>query len=87
MEHYNVSTSLKSLQSEGGGVQEEGNVKTRLLRRFEINDVSHAGRKNIAVTREGNKKVVTVQYEVRKPFLANIDLVVSFSDSISLTAH
>ncbi len=88
MEHYNVSSSLQSLQHDKGGTLHQGDdVRRRLLRRFSINDVSHVGRKNISVTREANKEVVTVQYEVRKSLFANIDVVVSFNDSISLAKH
>jgi len=88
MEHYNVSSSLQSLQRDEGDALHQGeSAKRRLLRRFSINDVSHVSSKNISVTREANKEVVTVQYEVRKPLLANIDVVVSFNDSISLAKH
>ncbi len=85
LEHYNVTTSLKSLQSEAQqaplGRKE---IKDLLLRRFQINDISHVDKDQIKVQSQNGGKLVTIAYEVRKPFIGNIDLLVSFKDSLEL---
>ncbi|MFQ5488406.1 MAG: DUF4845 domain-containing protein [Gammaproteobacteria bacterium] len=85
LEHYNVTASLKSLQSEAQQAPlSRKEVKDLLLRRFQINDISHLGKEQIKVESRNRGKLVTIAYEVRKPFIGNIDLVVSFKDSLEL---
>jgi len=85
LEHYNVTSSLKSLQSEAWEVPvSKKEIKSLLLRRFQINDISHVGKEQIKVKSQNSGKLVSIAYEVRKPFIGNIDLVVSFSDSLEL---
>ena len=85
LEHYNVSASLRSLTTEPreGGL-DSARIRELLLRRFEINDVTHVNGKHIQIepTSEGTR--VAIAYEVRKPFMANVDLVVSFRDAVML---
>lgn len=85
LEHYNVSTSLRSLTTESreGGL-DSARIRELLLRRFEINDVTHVNRKHIRIEPTSGGTRVAIAYEVRKPFMANVDLVVSFRDAIVL---
>lgn len=87
LEHYNVSSSLKSLQSEAQlEAMSNAEIRTSLLRRFEVNDVTHVGKEDIKIEIEDGARRVSIAYEVRKPFFGNIDLVVSFSDTAELNA-
>ncbi len=85
LEHYNVTSSLKSLQSEAWEEPlSKKEIKSLLMRRFQINDIAHVGKEQIKVKSQNSGKLVSIAYEVRKPFIGNIDLVVSFSDSLEL---
>ncbi len=87
LEHYNVSSSLKSLQSEAQlEAMSNAEIRASLLRRFEVNDVTHVGKEDIKIEIEDGARRVNIAYEVRKPFLGNIDLVVSFSDTAELNS-
>ena len=85
LEHYNVSTSLKSLRGESKQAPlSRAEIRELLLRRFQINDISHVGKEDIKIENRNGAKVVTIAYEVRKPFMGNVDLVVSFNDTLEL---
>ena len=84
LENFNIVSSLKSLQGEVKTGVASGDVKTLLLRRFQINDVTSVSKKDIKVVRKGSKTTVIVDYEVRKPLFGNIAVVVSFDERVVL---
>ena len=87
LEHFNVASSLKSLQQETG-IREKTPVEIRSLlqRRFDINDVEHVKKDNITIAKDGKTGLlkIAVAYEVRVPIMVNVDAVVSFSDSVEV---
>ncbi len=85
LEYFNVTSSLKAVQSEAQMESlSNAEIKTRLLRRFEVNDVAHVGRQDIRIETEADKRKIIVAYEVREPFLGNVDLVVSFDEQVEI---
>ena len=88
MEHFKVKSSLDSLAQEAKDTQKVLSpleIEKHLLNRLSINDVDRVNKKDITVTREGNKYVVTVSYEARVHLFYNIDLVAQFkNDSVEL---
>ena len=85
LEYFNVTSSLKAVQGEAQMESlSNAEIKTRLLRRFEVNDVAHVGRQDIRIETEADKRKIIVAYEVREPFLGNVDLVVSFDEQVEI---
>ncbi|MFQ5470936.1 MAG: DUF4845 domain-containing protein [Gammaproteobacteria bacterium] len=85
IEHLEVLSSMNSLKSESGiDKKDKRDIKELLLRRLRINNVDSVTGKNIKITKEKRKTVVHVAYEIREPFLVNIDFVVAFDESVSL---
>jgi hypothetical protein len=84
LEHFNVVQSLKSVKEEVHSGLAVGEIITMLNNRLEMNDVTNVTKRNIKVDRQAKGSVVTVAYEVRRHALGNIDLVISFNDSIEL---
>ena len=88
MEHFKVKSSLDSLAQESKDTQtalSPALVERHLLNRLSINDVQHVNNKDISITRDGHKLVVTVNYEARVHLFYNIDLVAQFkNDSVEL---
>jgi hypothetical protein len=87
LENFSVSSSLKSLEEEESQGLAVGELRSRLLKRLEINNVSHVTEDNIRIRSEANSKTVTVQYEVQQPFYGNISLLISFEDSVTLSGR
>jgi Tfp pilus assembly major pilin PilA len=87
LENFSVKSSLKSLaeeESQGLGV---GELRSRLLKRLEINSVTHVSDRDIEVRTAANSTTVSVQYDVVQPFYGNVSILISFDDSVVLSAR
>ncbi len=85
MEHFNVTTSLNSLSSESGVKEMKSSaIKTLLERRFSINEVDNVTRENITIEKAKGDMTIDIKYEVRKPLVGNIDIVIYFNDQLKL---
>ena len=88
MEHFKVKSSLDSLAQEVKDTQtvlSPSELEKRLINRLLVNDVKHVTQKNITITREGHKIVITVSYEARVHLFYNLDLVAQFkNDSVEV---
>ncbi|MBK8162374.1 MAG: DUF4845 domain-containing protein [Gammaproteobacteria bacterium] len=85
LQHFSVTSSLQSLAEEESQGLAVGELRSRLLKRLEINSVTHVTEDDIKVRNEANSKTVTVQYEVQEPFYGNVSLLISFEDSVTLS--
>lgn len=84
LEHFNVVQSLKSMKEEGHSGSDVREIMSTLDNRLQMNDVTNVKKRDIKVDRQAKGSIVTVAYEVRRHALGNIDLVISFKDSIEL---
>jgi hypothetical protein len=88
MEHFSIISSLESLEQErdkeyvGAAA-----VRTTLLKRFQMNNVSQAGGDDISIVRDGQIYRVEIAYEVRIPFISNISLLASFNETAEVPAR
>lgn len=64
----------------GKDIQEVTNsdIKARFSRYFQVDGVSDQVMESLDITREGGSVIVTMNYEVRNPFMGNLDLVLKF---------
>jgi hypothetical protein len=84
LENFSVKSSLKSLaeeESQGLGV---GELRSRLLKRLEINSVTSVSDRDIQIWSEAGSTTVGIQYEVVAPFYGNVSILISFDDSVTL---
>ena len=84
LEHFKVESSLKSLAQDSKGDTAQlppAEIRKLLMRRLEVNDVSHVKKEDIAISREGKKTMVDVSYEARVTLFFNLDLVARFPDN------
>lgn len=78
-EFYSVKRSLADLAKEpGAGQMDSGKVRTLLFRRFEMSYVESVKPTNVKIVRNDEGVQVTVSYEVRRPLIANLDVVGRF---------
>ena len=85
IEYFNVKSSLGRLASEPGLGKASGRrLKDRLMRQFDINNIANVKREDIKIAKHGRKKTVIVDYEVRRPLVANIDMIIHFHDQVAL---
>lgn len=80
MESFEIESSVKSLESDRGEPYTGSNsVRTALFKRLRFNNVKSLTKDNIVIKREEQVYMVDVNYEVRVPYISNIDLIISFS--------
>ncbi|MCF6323687.1 MAG: DUF4845 domain-containing protein [Gammaproteobacteria bacterium] len=85
MENFNVSTSLSSLSSEEGiKALKKSAIKELLQRRFSINDVENVRKEHIEIKKTKTDMTIDITYEVRKPLVGNVDIVIHFSEHLAL---
>ena len=80
MENFNVSSHVSKLSQDANTKElTRDEVRTTLLRRFGIDDVKNVNRDDITISEvEGGGYEIDVEYEVRKEFMGNVDLVIYF---------
>ena len=89
MENYSVKTALMALKNEHG-VDEKSTreIRQMLMNRLDINYVDSLPKDAITIARKtGGNKWVDVTYEVREHLFYNVDVILSFSDSVELVPH
>lgn len=89
LEHFEVSSVLKSLAQEPGIANKSAaEIEDTIMKRLGINNVTHVTKDNIEISKEEGKTSIAISYEVRVPMLANIDVVANFKDDkVEVTAR
>ncbi len=90
-EAFKVTTSLKSVASEPDiASKNTTQIRKFLLRNFEVQDVDRFDRNSIKKVLKVNKikgsknRLITMEYEIRGPLFANLDIVLNYHDSIEI---
>lgn len=88
IEAAGVRSSLKGLETatEDGGVSVRA-IRAGLQKRFDINNIDSVQPEDISIVRERGVFVINIDYEVRVPFVANVDFIVSFENSVEVPAR
>lgn len=90
MENATIQSVLDSLKEESAtiGKQSASEIRAAIGRRLAINGVKRfASASEFEVNRDDANTVVSIQYEVREKFFKNLDVVVSFTNSVELPAN
>ncbi|MDP1698164.1 MAG: DUF4845 domain-containing protein [Xanthomonadaceae bacterium] len=84
-EYFAVKSAMKAVAAESGSAEmQPGDIRNKLIKRFDVSYVTSVNPNDIRVRRDRNPSI-TIAYEVRKPFISNVDLVVSFSHTQELS--
>jgi hypothetical protein len=85
-EYYAVKSALKGLKAEPGiANQAPAKIQDLFFRRLYISYSENVKPSNVTLERADGGWVMSVDYEVRKPLIGNLDVVGKFSTSESLT--
>ena len=88
MEYFSVASTLDGIKGDpanGGKPVEE--IRTLISRRFDMNDVKTIKAANVKIVSNGGKVVITADYEVREPLIANVDVVSHFHKQVEMPAR
>jgi len=84
MEHLSIQKSMEALENDPNiKKMSTAAIKEKLTKKFDMNQVTSIGPKDIKVKRGTGDLQVEVTYEVREDYLGNVDIVVSFSDKFT----
>ena len=85
-EYYAVKSALKGLQAEPGiANRDPAKIQDLFFRRLYISYAENVKPEHVKIERVDGGWTMSVDYEVRKPLMANLDVVGKFSTSEQLT--
>ena len=85
IDNFTVASVLNDMKQEPGvGAQSMGEINNTIMKRLDINSVTDVTRDDIFIERSGGETTITIQYEVRKNLMGNVDLVVSFDKAVTV---
>ncbi len=88
LEHHSVNAVLHSLEKEPHITQRSnGEVMKMILKRLNINSIRDVKREQIRITKSGGVLSVNIAYNVRKNMMGNVDVIISFDDSVEMVSH
>jgi len=82
-----VKAAVNSLQKEDVHGMTDREIRQKLGSQFDMNNVRDIDRKLIKVDRKKTHTVVTLDYEKRVNFMANVDVVVMFNNVYDSSAR
>lgn len=87
MEHSTIQSILDSLKEESAtvGRQSVGEIRAAIGRRLAVNNVKRFQSANdFEVSRDSASTTVSIEYEVREKLISNLDVVITFTNSVEL---
>lgn len=88
MEHYSVRQVMQSMKQEPFISRKPvSEIRKMILRRFDMNSIRSLNRDHIKIYRSGGVTKIDVNYEERRAIVGNLDVIVTFSESIELIAN
>ena len=87
-ESLTVESTIKGIEEEVDTKYTSAlNLRNTVLRRFSINNIKTVTQDDVTVQLNNYTYVVDVDYEVRVPYIKNIDLVLSFNYQAEVAAN
>ena len=84
-EYYEIVSSLNSVAKEnGGGAATPQSLRSALDRKWSAGYVDTIKGSDVDVTKDGDGWDMTVDYQVERPFVGNISLLVSFNKTVKV---
>ncbi|HEY4555877.1 MAG TPA: DUF4845 domain-containing protein [Lysobacter sp.] len=78
-EYYAVKQALRGISAEPGiTTQEPARIRDLLFRRLNVSYSDNVKPENVKIVRKDAGYLMTVKYEVRRPLIANLDVVGRF---------
>lgn len=78
-EYYAVKQAMEGLSQEGAGGYDAAKVKDFFFRRLDMSYSENVKPQDVKLVRKDSGWLMTVDYEVRRPLIANIDVVGHFT--------
>lgn len=88
IEGYKVRSALNSLNKEPNITRKSPAEIVRMLqRRFDVDDVKSVTKDDIVISRGDGRLLIEIEYEDRRHFMSNLDLVAVFKEKAEFIQH
>mgnify|MGYP003387181755 CR=1 FL=1 len=85
MEHLAVKTAMEAIETDPGlKNMSAGEIRRLFEKKLDVNQVTSVNAKNAKIGRGIGAITFKIEYEVRKDYIANVDLILSFSDQFEV---
>ncbi|WP_245932464.1 DUF4845 domain-containing protein [Isoalcanivorax indicus] len=79
LEYSTINTAINNtLQDSRIIMQSDNEIRQAIDRRFSVNNVTAVSSRDLAISKDGGRLHIGLDYEVREPLFGNIDLVIAF---------
>ena len=86
LDNYSVKSIISGLSESDESFTSAAKLRRTINKRLDVNAVTSVRAEDITITREADKFLVDIDYEVREPFLGNIDLLFTFKSVENVSA-
>lgn len=88
LDHYAVKTILETVKNDPLAARKtKREISNMITRRLDINNIRHVTHEHIKIKRTGRKTNIIVAYEERRPIAYNLSVVMTFEESVELSAN
>ncbi|MCU7892972.1 MAG: DUF4845 domain-containing protein [Candidatus Thiodiazotropha sp. (ex Ustalcina ferruginea)] len=88
LDHFSVKTIMESVKNEPFSARKSvRELRSMIFKRLDINSIRHVTRDHVHIKRAGGITTINVAYEERRPVVYNISLVMTFDETVELTAN
>lgn len=88
LDHYKVVASLESLASDKDLASRSRNeIIASLGKRWEIDMIDSVTKDDVVITKDINHLKIQIVYDVTKPIMGNVDVLIHFDDAIEVGAN
>ncbi len=85
MEHYSIRSVLHSFDADTSLAKKSPRMLRQMIRnRLKINSVYDFDMHNLKIKKRPDRFDIDLSYDVRKPLVGNIDVLISFKDKVSI---
>jgi len=86
MEHLSIQTSIEAIETDPEiKKMTVGQIRGLFGKKLDMNQVTSINAKDAKINRSISDITMKVEYEVRKDYIGNIDIVLSFSDQMAVS--
>ncbi|MCU7802612.1 MAG: DUF4845 domain-containing protein [Candidatus Thiodiazotropha sp. (ex Lucinoma borealis)] len=88
LDHFAVKTVMESVKNEPFSARKSvRELRKMILNRLNINSIGHVTKDHLSIKRAGGMTTINIAYEERRPVAYNISLVMTFDETVELTAN
>ncbi|MCU7907680.1 MAG: DUF4845 domain-containing protein [Candidatus Thiodiazotropha sp. (ex Lucinoma aequizonata)] len=88
LDHFAVKTVMESVKNEAFSARKSiSELRKMILILLNINSILHATKDHLSIKRAGGMTTINIAYEERRPVAYNILLVMTFDETVELTAN